>query len=124
MAVRDFIKKGMIEGETETLERGNCIFRKGDQASFLYLVTQGSVALAGYTTGIDEQVVAPPDFLLGITDLLHETYSFTAYTLEHTELIRIERDAVQKALQENPMLRLYLLKMMSWEASLTKTIFE
>ncbi|GGF98977.1 hypothetical protein GCM10011323_00140 [Pontibacter amylolyticus] len=124
MAVRDFIKKGMIEGETETLERGNCIFRKGDQASFLYLVTQGSVALAGYTTGIDEQVVAPPDFLLGITDLLHETYSFTAYTLEHTELIRIERDAVQKALQENPMLRLYLLKMMSWEASLTKTIYE
>ncbi|WP_188499482.1 Crp/Fnr family transcriptional regulator [Pontibacter amylolyticus] len=114
----------MIEGETETLERGNCIFRKGDQASFLYLVTQGSVALAGYTTGIDEQVVAPPDFLLGITDLLHETYSFTAYTLEHTELIRIERDAVQKALQENPMLRLYLLKMMSWEASLTKTIYE
>ena len=74
--------------------------------------------------GIDEQVVAPPDFLLGITDLLHDTYSFTAYTLEHTELIRIKKVAIQKALQENPMLRLYLLKMMSWEASLTKTAFE
>lgn len=114
----------MIEGESETLDRGSCIFRQGEEVSFFYLVTQGRVALTDYTTGKDEQAVAPPDYLLGITDLLHDTYSFTAYTLEHTELIRIKREAIKKALHENPMLRLYLLKMMSWEASLTNTAFE
>ncbi|SIQ95019.1 Crp/Fnr family transcriptional regulator [Pontibacter lucknowensis] len=124
MAVRDFISRGMIEGEPELLERGRCIFRQGEEVSAFYLVTQGSVALADQAAGIDEQVIAPPDFLLGITDLLNDTYSFTAYTLEHTELIRIDKEAVQRALHENPMIRLYLLKMMSWEASLTKTAFE
>ncbi|MCP2045785.1 Crp/Fnr family transcriptional regulator [Pontibacter sp. HSC-36F09] len=124
MAVRDFINRGMIEGEAESLEPGQCIFRQGEEVAYLYLVTQGSVAVSHNTTGIDEQIVAPPDFLLGITDLLHDTYSFTAFTLEPTQLIKIKKEAVRKALHETPVLRLYLLKMMSWEASLTKMAFE
>ncbi|PKV75470.1 Crp/Fnr family transcriptional regulator [Pontibacter ramchanderi] len=124
MSVRDFIERGLLQGQTETLGTGNCIFKQGEKISFLYLVTQGSVTLADNKTGIDEQVVAPPDFLLGITDLLHDTYSFTARTLEPTVLIRLSKERVQQALQENPLLRLSLLKMMSWEAGRTQTAFE
>ncbi|MBX0335030.1 cyclic nucleotide-binding domain-containing protein [Pontibacter sp. HSC-14F20] len=124
MAVRDFINRGMIEGEVEYLEPGQCIFRQGEDVTYLYLVTQGSVAVSHNTTGIDDQIVTPPDFLLGITDLLHDTYSFTAFTLEPTQLIKIKKETVRKALHETPVLRLYLLKMMSWEASLTKMAFE
>ncbi|SIT79991.1 Crp/Fnr family transcriptional regulator [Pontibacter indicus] len=124
MALRAFIDKGVIAGELEALEFGNSIFRQGEAVTCFYLITKGRVALIDHTTGISEQLVAPPDFLLGATDLLHATYSFTAYTLEHTELIRIKKDAIQEAVNKDPLLRLYLLKMMSWEASLTKMAFE
>ena len=124
MSVRDFIDKGVIVGELESFATGSCFFRKGDKTNYLYLLTEGSVAVIDSTTKMDEQVVAPPDFLLGITDLLNAAYSFTIFTLAPSKLIKIKKEALTLAAQHNPMLRLYLLKMMSWEANLTNKPFE
>lgn len=124
MPLRDFIDKGIIKGEPLYLGKGGCLYRQGEDAAYFYLITEGSVGLIESTTGMNEQVIAPPDILLGITDLLNTTYTFTAFTLEPTRFLRLSKIDIEQALHNNPVLRLYLLKMMSYEASLTTTAFE
>lgn len=122
--IRSFLESGILAGEKETRERGNCIFRQGDEALFLYLILEGSVALVDLAKDLDEQAMAPPDFMLGITDMVNTHHSFTAYTLSKTVLIKLERSNVENAMKQNPLLRLYLLKQMGWEAKRTKLAFE
>lgn len=124
MTIRDFLESGALAGDKETLGRGTCLFRQGEEALYFYLILQGSVALVDADKDLDEQAVAPPDFMLGITDLVNKRYSFTAYTLSETSIIRFERRAIEQAMKQNPLLRLYLLKQMSWEAKRTKITFE
>jgi CRP-like cAMP-binding protein len=124
MLIRSFVEKGLLPGKPETHKMGNCLFKQGEPTDYFFLVTRGSVALVDEDKSIDQHAVAPPYFMLGITDLLNDNYSFTAYTLERTELFRIGKTDLQEALHHNPVLRLYLLKQMSCEATLTNTVFE
>lgn len=124
MSIRDFIEQGILTGEPAIYESGSCLFRQGERTDYFYLITSGSVALVGTAANLDDKIVAPPDFLLGITDLLNKVYSFSALALEETALIRINKQELERAIQQNPTLRLYLLKQMSWEAALTSTAFE
>ncbi len=124
MTIRDFLENGALAGEKISLDRGNCLFTQGEEALYFYLILQGSVALVDVTRGLYEQAVAPPDFMLGITDLFNEQYSFTAYTLTETTFIKMERAAIKLAMKQNPLLRLYLLKQLSWEAKRTNIAFE
>lgn len=124
MAIRDFLENGTLTGEKGSLGRGKSLFTQGEAAQYFYFILQGSVALVDGSKNLDEQAVAPPDFLLGITDLVNEQYSFTAYTLADTTFIKLERSVIKQAMKQNPLLRLYLLKQMSWEAKLTKIVFE
>ncbi|WP_299699595.1 cyclic nucleotide-binding domain-containing protein [uncultured Pontibacter sp.] len=124
MPIRDFIEQGILTGEPAIYESGSYLFRQGERTYYFYLVTSGSVLLEGTAANMDEKIVAPPDFLLGITDLLNDVYSFTALASETTFLIRIDKQELQRAIQLNPSLRLYLIKQMIWEAAHTNTAFE
>jgi CRP-like cAMP-binding protein len=124
MTIRDFFENGALTGEKATLDCGKSLFTQGEEARYFYLILEGSIALVDLPKGMDEQAIAPPDFMLGITDLVNEQYSFTAYTLTDTTFIKLERTAIKQAIKQNPLLRLYLLKQMSWEAKRTNIIFE
>jgi CRP-like cAMP-binding protein len=124
MPILEFIQNGTLPGQEEKFEKGSCLFTQGETVRDFYLVTKGSVTLSDKFQKMAEQAVAPPAFLLGVTDLLNHHYSFTATTLEETTVIRISRPDLQDALQFNAKLRLYLLKQMGKETRLTNTVFE
>jgi CRP-like cAMP-binding protein len=124
MPIRDFIEQGVLTGSPVSYESGSCLFRQGDRADYCYLVTSGGVVIEGTAASRGEQIIARPEFLLGITDLLNDVYNFTAVALGETTLIRIDKQGLQAAILQNPALRLFLLKQMSWEAALTTSAFE
>lgn len=113
----------MLQGEPEQYGAGSCLFRQGEETTFFFLITKGCIVLSD-TGGDALEEAAPPSFLLGITDLMNSTYSFTATTIQPTSLIRISKTGLMNALEQNPALRLYLLQQMSAEVSLTKSAFE
>jgi CRP-like cAMP-binding protein len=124
MAIHNFIRAGILQGEPEKYEAGSCLFRQGEETAYFFLITKGEIALSDMGEDLLEGASAPPSFLIGITDLMNSTYSFTATTVQHTDLIRISKEGLMNALQQSPALRLYLLQQMSAEVTLTKLAFE
>jgi CRP-like cAMP-binding protein len=124
MPILEFIQNGTLPGHEEKFEAESCLFTQGETVHYFYLVTKGSITLSDKFQNLAEQVAAPPAFLLGVTDLLNQHYSFTATTLEETNVIRISKPDLLDALQFNAKLLLYLLRQMGKSTILTNTVFE
>lgn len=124
MLFREFIEKGLLRGELEQHEASTHLYRQGAEAESFFLLLAGSVNLTNAQENVTFPVTAPPDSLLGVMDLMNERYSHNATIRDKTSLIRISKAELLMALEQNPLLRLYLLKQMSRQEILSKSSFE
>jgi len=99
--------------------KGSILFRRGDDASGLFLIRRGQVSL-----GLDcETSVYPPRILgpgaiAGLPATVSgNPYSLTAEVVDDAELAFVPRDAVMESLQDNPILCFQVMDMLSGEIS-------
>ncbi|MFD2244938.1 cyclic nucleotide-binding domain-containing protein [Pontibacter ruber] len=122
MMIRQLIDEGVVEGEREQREAGNCLFRAGDPLEAYYYLLSGSVCLT--TAPLAAPQILKPNTLIGLQDLMHDTYSQTALLLADSEILRIKKEAFLQALQSHTSLRLHLIQQMSKQTTLTQASYE
>ncbi|WP_240636027.1 Crp/Fnr family transcriptional regulator [Caldimonas tepidiphila] len=87
------------------LAKGECLFRRGDPANCFYGVAYGQVKLAIPSPQGAEKVVeiiGPRQSLGEAVMFLGKPFPVTAEALEDSLLLRIDRDAVDRLLAEDP----------------------
>jgi CRP-like cAMP-binding protein len=122
MLIRQLIEEGIVSGERELREAGSCLFRAGEPLMAYYYLLSGSACLATATTSAP--LVLMPNTLIGLPDLLHDTYSQTALLVSDSEVLRIGKEAFLKALQTHSSLRLHLIQQMSKQTMLMQASYE
>lgn len=124
MVVRQLVETGRLTGETEQHEKGSCLFRAGEKIEYFFFIISGSVCLTTRTADTSLSVSVSQNFLLGLPDLMNENYSQSAVVNDTTGLIRIRRNELLEVLQDDPQLRIHLLKKLSRQTTLTKEAYE
>jgi CRP-like cAMP-binding protein len=99
--------------------RGSVLFRRGDEASGVFVVRSGRVRLG---LGCDERLYPSRDLsagaLVGLPATMSgEPYSLTAEVLEDSRLGFVEREAVLGLLQKNSTLSFQVMQLLSEEIS-------
>ena len=122
MLIRQLIENGIVSGEREQREAGSCLFRAGEPLGAYYYLLAGSACLT--TAPASAPLVLQPNTLIGLPDLMHETYSQTALLLTDSEVLRIDKEAFLKALQTHSSLRLHLIQQMSKQTTLMQASYE
>jgi CRP/FNR family cyclic AMP-dependent transcriptional regulator len=104
---QDALVAVLATAEVRRTERGNVIFNEGDEASELYVVRSGRIAIGRRSPDGRESLVA----LMEEGDLFGEMALFdkgprsaSARTLEPSELLRIPYDPVKDAIDAQPRL--------------------
>lgn len=103
----DVLEQLRERAEVRTYDRGDLVFRRGDEAEELYVVQEGQVAIATHALDGRESVVA----VLESTALFGElplfdgsTRSADARALQRTSLVAVRYDDVRAVLDERPQL--------------------
>jgi CRP-like cAMP-binding protein len=116
---------------TVLLGRGDLLFRKGDDARHLYLVTEGRVAVAAHASDGRESVVAVlgPGSLLGEMPLFDDgPRSADARALTRAEVVALDFDDLRDALAHHPealweVVRLFARRLRATDEALTDAMF-
>ncbi|MHC2992427.1 hypothetical protein OB13_12825 [Pontibacter sp. HJ8] len=117
------MESGILSGEPEQHEAGKFLFRAGEKIEYFLFIMSGSV---GLTASLDALLpcVASQYSLLGLTDLMNESYTQNALVLDTTSLIRIRRNDLLEVIQQDPQLRFHLLRQLSRQSTWTKAAYE
>lgn len=108
---KDFVKEIMDISATESYETGDLLFREGDLANQFYILLKGRVKLSLGETGQVVHIVSNAGEAFGWSSLIdRDAYSATAECLSQTKLIKLEKEALQKVLEENPASGLIFFK--------------
>ena len=106
--------------------KGTILFRRGDDASGVFLVRRGLVNL-----GLDFETPVYPERTLGAgaiaglpATVSGKPYSLTAKVAEDSELAFVPRGAVLACLQNNPYLCFQVMNMLSGEISDIRSAFK
>jgi len=121
MLLKKLIDAGDLSGELKHIEANTCLFEAGEPNEVLYYLLSGSAKLVK-NSGTAQIVEAGT--LLGLPDLMHHTYTCTVVTLEPSEVLVIAKEELQRVLQLNAELRLYLIQQLSRSNTLASTSFE
>lgn len=98
-----FVKAFMDITIKKAYEKGQIIFREGDEASFFYTLIQGSVKLSIGETGQQVYIVNQAGEVFGWSSLTgRDRYSASAKCLEPTNLLLIEKEKLESLLNDNP----------------------
>ena len=95
---------------------GTPVVYKGDPAGALYLIASGRVKVHQATAGGDEvilEVMGPGDFFGEMSLLDGQPRSADVSTLEATELLLLEGEALRETIHEQPAVAWTLLKILS-----------
>lgn len=85
-----FVEKIINIAEKESHQKGDVLFREGDNASHLYILTKGHVRLSAGKTGSSVYIVNHPGELFGWSSAVGmEKYSASAECVEATSLSKI-----------------------------------
>ena len=99
----DFVKKIMNISVTESHETGELLFREGDPAGQFYILLKGRVKLSLGETGHVVHIVSNAGEAFGWSSLIERNiYSTTGECMTQTKLIRLEKEALQNILEQNP----------------------
>ena len=82
------------------LEAGETVFTQGDAGDAFYMVVQGAVRIVRGSTEL--ALLGPREGFGEMAILDQETRSATAVATEPTTLLRIERDAFDRLIEQNP----------------------
>lgn len=123
MVIRQLIASGILSGEPEQHEAGKHLFKTGEKIEYFLFILSGSVCLSTAADALRPRL-ASQNSLLGLPDLMNESYTQSALVLETTSLIRIRRSDLLNVIRQDPQLRFHLLKQLSRQTTLTKGAFE
>lgn len=127
----DVVEQLRAAAAVRVLERGDVVFRQGDDAAELYIVQEGRVAIATQSVDGRESVVAVLEAgsLFGELPLFDgERRSADARALEHTRLVAVPYDDVRAVLDERPallwsMVRLLANRLRAVDEALADAVF-
>lgn len=121
MLFRKMIEEGHVKGNLKLVAPDTSLFASGSPNKELYYLIKGSAEVipAG---GMPRKVQAGT--LLGLPDLMHETYSQTVIVTEPAEVLCISKEELQQKLQVDATLRIYLIQQMSKHTMLTSASYE
>jgi CRP-like cAMP-binding protein len=113
------------------LQRGDVLFREGDEASMLFVVVRGRVAIANKSIDGRESMVALMERgdLFGEMPLFdHQTRSAEARALEPSEVIALPYEPLTDLYQEQPqrlwkVVELLALRLRSMDEALADSVF-
>lgn len=108
-----FITRIANASEEQNYKANSIIFKKGDEASFFYVVAAGDVHIE--VGGTEEKLaVNRPGEVFGWSALVAPyVYTATARCAKDTKVIRISRDLIEEVVQEHPAEGLAVLKNLS-----------
>lgn len=99
-----FVKAFMDITIKKSYEKGQIIFREGEEAAFFYTLIQGSVKLSIGETGDEVYIVNQAGEVFGWSCLMdRDLYSASAECLEPTNLLLIEKEKLESLLNNNPV---------------------
>jgi CRP-like cAMP-binding protein len=113
--------------EEVSLPSGTVIYRQGDPCKGLYVVVQGQVKLALYTSHGAEKVVelVGPGGCIGVTTIMHgRAEGLTAETIAETRLVHLTKTAAQEELQRTPVFACSIISSLSDRLHHLITVFE
>jgi CRP/FNR family transcriptional regulator, cyclic AMP receptor protein len=87
----------------KSYDKGQIVFFEGDKASFFYTLIQGSVKLSIGETGQEVYIVDQAGEVFGWSSLMDRSrYSASAECLEPTNLLLIEKEKLERILNNDP----------------------
>ena len=99
---RDFVKEVMDIAEKETFQEGDFLFHEGDPAVYFYILIKGRVKLIVGDTGPMIHTVDHAGEAFGWSSLVdRDVYSASAECTEKTILQKIDRNSLQKIVEED-----------------------
>ena len=99
---KEFVGKIMKIAETETYNKGDILFHKGNPADNFYILTKGQIKLSISETGDVVHTVSKAGEAFGWSSLIgRDEYSANAECLSSTNLIKLNGEKLQKILEKD-----------------------
>jgi CRP/FNR family transcriptional regulator, cyclic AMP receptor protein len=109
-----FVKKFMDITVKKSYETGQSVFLEGDNASYFYTLIQGSVKLSIGETGEEVYIVEQAGEVFGWSSLMDRShYSASAECVEPTNLLLVEKEKLERLLNNDPVNGLIFYKNLS-----------
>jgi CRP/FNR family cyclic AMP-dependent transcriptional regulator len=127
----DALERIAGESETRTLQRGDVLFREGDEADALFVVEGGRIAITNRSPEGRQSVVAlmEPGDIFGEMSLFDRLgRSAEARALEPSELVVVPHASVRRVFEDQPVLlwkvvELLSLRIRSTDEALADSVF-
>jgi CRP-like cAMP-binding protein len=111
---KGFVKEIMGIAEKETCQKGDFLFHEGDPAIYFYILVKGRVKLIVGETGPMVHTVDHAGEAFGWSSLVdRDVYSASAECMEKTILQKIDRNSLQKIVEEDTANGLIFFKRLS-----------
>jgi len=108
---KTFVRQIMDLAEKETCRKGEVLFREGDPADHLYILTRGHVQLSVGERGPSVYIINHPGEGFGWSSLIdRRTYTATARCVEESQMYRIESADLNRLLEEDPRIGMVFFK--------------
>ena len=99
----------------ESYEKGTFLFRAGDPAAHLYILEEGRIRLSVRGTGHIAHIVSEPGEALGWSSMVEgETYTASAECLVPVKVLKLDRDSLERLLENDPAGGLTFYKRLAW----------
>lgn len=99
---RSFVKEIMALAVKESHKKGEMLFRKGNEAIHLYILTKGYVKLTIGDTGQSVYIVNHPGEIFGWSSIVgRDAYTASAECVKPTSLQKINRDDLLKLMEKD-----------------------
>ncbi|WP_242928809.1 cyclic nucleotide-binding domain-containing protein [Pontibacter vulgaris] len=112
MLIKQLIESHRLPAIQKVYQPEEELFSAGNKADKLFYLTNGSVRIVSDKPAAAVHQVQP-DTLLGLPDLMHEKYGYTARVQHPSQLYVINKQDILKLLPQEPALRMYLLQLLS-----------
>ncbi len=100
---RSFVKEIMALAVKESHKKEEMLFREGNEASHLYILTKGYVKLTIGDTDKSVYIVNHPGEIFGWSSIVgRDVYTASAECVEPTSVQKINRDELLKLMERDP----------------------
>ena len=101
---RSFVKEVMALAVKESHKKGETLFREGNEASHMYILTKGYVKLTIGDTGQSVYIVNHPGEVFGWSSIVdRDVYTASAECVEPTSLQKFNRDELLELMERDPV---------------------
>lgn len=101
---KPFVKEVMALVVKESHKKGTMLFRQGDEANYLFILTKGHVKLMIGDTSQSVYIVNHPGEIFGWSSIVgRKAYTASAECADSTSLQKVSRDELLKLIEKDPV---------------------